>query len=76
MSAIAAILGTIAALFGAVMLFYGIDGIIWLVRDWKRVDGEDVFSVVIWNLIGALAAFFAFRWIRSAIRGLGSAAGR
>ena len=76
MSAIAAVLGTVAGLFGALMLFYGVAGIFWLVRDRRRVDGEDVFEVAMFNIIGGLSAFFAIRWIRSAIKGSGGTAGR
>ena len=76
MSPVAAIVGTVAGLFGALMLFYGVGGIVWLVRDWRRVDGEDVFAVAMFNVVGGLSAFFAVRWIRSALKGPPSAAGR
>ena len=76
MSAIAAVLRTVAGLFGALMLFYGVAGIFWLVRDRRRVDGEDVFEVAMFNIIGGLSAFVAIRWIRSAIKGSGGTAGR
>ena len=62
------VLGTIAGVFGVGMLYYGISGIVWLVSDWKRTDGGDVFGVAICNVIGAMSAFFAVRWIRSALR--------
>ena len=76
MSALAAVLGTLAGLFGALMLFYGVVGIFWLVRDRRRIDGEDVFEVAMFNIIGALSAYFAIRWIRSAIKDSGGTHGR
>ncbi len=38
----------------------------WLVRDWRMVDGQDVFSVVMFNIIGMMSAFFGARWVRAA----------
>jgi hypothetical protein len=68
----AAIFGTLAGLFGALMLFYGVLGIVWLIKEWRRwkfLDGEDVFEVGMLLLIGAVSAFVAFRWLRFAIKG-------
>jgi hypothetical protein len=54
---VAVLLGIISGLFGAFMLYYGIPGIPWLIRDWdKGLDGGDVFSVVMVNLIGCSVA--------------------
>jgi hypothetical protein len=50
------------------MLFYGVVGIVGLAREWNQTDGEDVFAVAMFNMIGAISMVFAFRWIRSAIR--------
>ncbi|HEV8274839.1 MAG TPA: hypothetical protein VGQ26_03975, partial [Streptosporangiaceae bacterium] len=36
LSPIAAVLGALVGLFGALMLFCGVAGIVWLVRDWRR----------------------------------------
>ena len=60
--------GTIAGILGVGMLYYGISGIVWLVSDWKVSDGGDVFGVAICNIIGAMSASFAVRWIRSALK--------
>jgi hypothetical protein len=51
------------------MLFCGVAGIIWLVRDWRHADGQDICGVVMFNLIGGLCVFFAIRWVRSAVKG-------
>jgi hypothetical protein len=73
----ALLLGIISGLFGAFMLYYGIPGIPWLIRDWdKGLDGGDVFSVVMVNLIGVFCCAVAVRWIWCALRRPGGTAGR
>ena len=62
------IVGLAAALFGGLMLYYGAAGIVWLVRNWRRTDGEDVFEVAMFNGIGAFCTFVGVRWTRSATR--------
>jgi hypothetical protein len=75
-SAAAIVFGVMAGLFGALMLFYGVEGIVWLVRDWKRVDDQDVVDVVVWNIIGLVCAYAAWRWIAGGARGFVGSAGR
>jgi hypothetical protein len=74
MRLVAAVLGTVAVLFGILMLYYGVSGIVWLTGHWivgdgMGGDGLDVFAGAVLNAIGALSAFFAVRWIRFAIKG-------
>jgi hypothetical protein len=73
MAPVAVVAGVVVGLFGAIVLFYGIGGVYWLFRDRRRADGEDVFEVALINLIGAVCAFFAWRWVRFAIRDSGAA---
>ena len=64
----AAVFGVIAGLFGGIMLLYGIGGAIALTRTTRRVDGEDVFAVSMFILIGTLCEFFAARSVWAAVR--------
>lgn len=70
-SPVPAVLGTVAGLFGALMLFYGVGAILGVLRDRRRLDAEDLFEVVMINVIGGLSAAFAVRWIRSAVKNTG-----
>lgn len=62
--------GILAGLFGALMLFYGIDGVIWVLtrKNNARYFAEDSFAVMLFVLIGAVCAFVAVRWCRAAGR--------
>jgi hypothetical protein len=73
---VAGLFGIVAGLFGSLMLFYGFEGVLWLIADWKKVDAQDIFSVALFIVIGAICAWFSFRWLRSAFRGHGAVAGR
>lgn len=66
---LAVLLGILSGLFGVFMLYYGIPGIAWLIRDWHNgVDGGDVFSVAMFNLVGLFCCAVALRWIWPASR--------
>lgn len=72
LSVVAAVFGTFAGLFGALMLFYGVGGVIWLMGEWKRwkfLDGGDVFEVVMFLLIGLVSSYVSVRWLRASIKG-------
>jgi len=67
-SPVSAVLGVICGLFGVLMLVYGVLGVIWLVRDRRRVGGGDVFEVVMISVIGVFCTAVAVRWIRAGLR--------
>lgn len=65
----AGVAGGFAAVLAAVMLFYGIGAAIFMAfASRRRVDAQDIFVVVMFVLIGAIAAYFAFRWLRTCYR--------
>lgn len=66
---VALLLGILAGLFGAYMLFTGIRGIVWLIVEWNTdVDDFDIVAVSAFNLIGLLSCAVAARWIWFAFR--------
>ena len=70
----AIICGVLAGLFGAVMLIYGVIAAVGMARSPKRFDAEDVWMMIVWNLIGVVSVGFALRWLTSA-RSAGGGAG-
>lgn len=69
---VAAAFSILGGLFGALMLLWGVTGIVWLVGEWKRwkfLDGSDIFGVALCLLIGAVSAVFSVRWLRWSIKG-------
>ena len=66
---IAAAAATVVGLFGGMMLLAGVLAIADGVHHWRHLDDGYVVEMAIPNLIGALSAFFAIRWFRSAIKG-------
>jgi uncharacterized membrane protein HdeD (DUF308 family) len=67
---VVAALGVCAGLFGALMLFYGIPGIVYVfTRSNSRDFAGDLFEVVTFLLIGILSLYAAMRWCR-AVRGI------
>ena len=64
------ILGVCAGLFGAVMLFYAIPGVVYVFTRSNRGDfAGDLFEVVMFLVIGAFCLYVAIRWCR-AVRGI------
>ena len=64
------VLGVCAGLFGGLMLFYGIPGIVYVfTRSNSRDFGGDLFEVVMFVLIGIVSLYVAVRWCRS-VRGI------
>ena len=59
-------LGVLLGVFSLIVLFYGIGGVVWLARDWRHVDGGDVFAVTVMNIIGLFSGAMAIRWTRVA----------
>ena len=67
---IVGLLGACAGLFGSLMLFYGIPGIVYVfTRSNSRDFAGDLFMVVMFLLIGIVSLYVAFRWCR-AVRGI------
>ena len=64
----AAELATVFGPLGGYGLFMGIQGIIWLIREWPAIDGQDVMGVAIVNLIGFFCIAVSIGWIGYAIR--------
>lgn len=66
-ASLAGVFGVVAGLFGGLMLFVGVPGIHWLLTS-DRADSGDVFSVAMFNGIGLVGLYVAFRWLRFAFR--------
>ena len=62
------VLGIASGAFSVVMLFYGIGGLIYLIRHPTQADGEDWFEVSMFAFIGHFCAFVAIRWFRAALK--------
>lgn len=70
MGTIVGLLGVCAGLFGALMLFYGIPGIVYVfTRSNSRDFAGDLFELVMFLLIGVVSLYVSFRWCR-AVRGI------
>ena len=79
MALLGGLLAVIVGLFGGVLLYFGLPGLVHVLRKGNRSSpafAGDVFETAMFVIIGVFCVAVAIRWVRSMVRVLALWAGR